>query len=396
MLTEDPDDAFLKTLTVLLVEDEPSALEEIGRFLRRRVGRLVSAPDGAAGLAAFAEARPDLVVTDLQMPNMDGLAMAAELRSLAPAVPIIVTTAFEQTGYLVRSIELGIDRYVLKPIRAEHLEAALRVCAHRLRAESELRLQAQREEEARRARLEAAHGMLLGGLAHDYNNLVQGILASVTMARLSAPQDNDHARHLDLAERCSEEARLLSRRLAFLSGAPEPLTATGPLEPLVREVLEEALGGSGIALEFAFGEGAWAVRHHPERLAQALRQVAVNAREAMGAGGTLQVATGVCFLEAANGLRVPPGRYLRIAFRDTGCGIPPDHLALVFEPYFTTKARGSQRGTGLGLAMAMAILRAHGGAIHAEPVSGPGSLLVLHLPLYSIPAEGAPVPEGQV
>ena len=130
---------FLKTLSVLYIEDDPDTLKEISAFLGRRVGSLSMASQGAAGLEAFRSARPDLVVTDIQMPIMDGLAMAKAIRDLAPSVPIIVTTAFEQTDYLLRSLEVGIDQYVLKPIMPARLEAALLTCAHRLFTEEQAR-----------------------------------------------------------------------------------------------------------------------------------------------------------------------------------------------------------------------------------------------------------------
>ncbi len=133
------DIAFLKTLTVLYVEDEPSTREEIGAFLRRRTGALVTAGDGGSGLAAFQAQPAQVVVTDIRMPVMDGLAMAREIRKLDPGVLLIVTTAFEDEDYLVRAVETGIDQYVVKPIQQARLEFALLTCAHRLRATGQTR-----------------------------------------------------------------------------------------------------------------------------------------------------------------------------------------------------------------------------------------------------------------
>ena len=133
---------FLKTLTVLYVEDDPDAREQLGRFLQRRIGTLITAENGVAGLAAFGNRHPNIVVTDIQMPVMDGLTMAQEIRKLDPAIPIIVVTAFEQTDYLMRSIEIGMDKYVAKPVDPDRLVAALQACADRLHSEKNLRLAA--------------------------------------------------------------------------------------------------------------------------------------------------------------------------------------------------------------------------------------------------------------
>lgn len=132
--------ALLKTLCVLLVEDEAGAREEVGDFLSRRVGTLTVAADGAEGLAAF-QARPaQIVVTDIRMPRMDGLVMAREIRRLDPGVLIIATTAFGDGDYLARAIATGIDQYVLKPIQGVNLDFALLTCASRLRSPVQARV----------------------------------------------------------------------------------------------------------------------------------------------------------------------------------------------------------------------------------------------------------------
>ena len=130
-----PDRDFLKTLRVLYVEDDDETRAQLSLFLRRRVGMLVTASDGVSGLEAFCAQRADMLVTDIQMPGMDGLAMAHEIRRLDRNVPIIVTTAFEQTDYFMRSIDAGVDRYVTKPVDVEKLYEAMLQLGHRLQQE---------------------------------------------------------------------------------------------------------------------------------------------------------------------------------------------------------------------------------------------------------------------
>jgi CheY-like chemotaxis protein len=148
---QNDDSAWLATLTILYVEDDETSRGLLALYLRRRAGRVVEATDGADGLAKFLTERPAIVVTDIQMPNMDGLAMADEIRRTDPAVAIVVTTAFEQIGYLERSIDAGVDKYVTKPVDTDKLEAALLVCARRHRAEALLARERRRELEAARA-----------------------------------------------------------------------------------------------------------------------------------------------------------------------------------------------------------------------------------------------------
>lgn len=123
---------YLKNLTVLYVEDEEDAREMFTIFLKRIVGKLVVVDNGANGLEAYCLQHPRIIITDIQMPVMDGLVMASEIRKLDTGVQIIVLTAFEQTDYLKRSINIGIDKYLTKPVNGFELHEALLETANTL------------------------------------------------------------------------------------------------------------------------------------------------------------------------------------------------------------------------------------------------------------------------
>lgn len=133
------DQTYLKNLTVLYVEDEELTREMTSRFLARITGVLISAKDGVEGLEAYRQHKPGIVVTDIQMPLMDGLSMASEIRAIDTSVPIIVLTAFCDAEYLDKSAKIGIDRYVTKPVDGIQLQEALLACAHRLLVEEKLK-----------------------------------------------------------------------------------------------------------------------------------------------------------------------------------------------------------------------------------------------------------------
>ena len=139
MDSRDLDQACLSTLTILLVEDDSIVRAQTGQLLRRHCRKLVLAGNGQEGLERFQQHQPDLVVTDIQMPGMDGLELAAALRAQGRQEPIVVVTAFERPEYTLRSIEAGVDGYVLKPVQAEQLEEVLRHCARIVRERRELR-----------------------------------------------------------------------------------------------------------------------------------------------------------------------------------------------------------------------------------------------------------------
>jgi diguanylate cyclase (GGDEF)-like protein len=133
-----PDKEYLKSLTVLYVEDEEDAREQFTLFLGRIVGKLVVARDGAEGLEAFHTHHPSVIITDILMPNVDGLTMAGEIRKSDRKAQIILLTAFEDVDYLKRSINVGVSRYVTKPVNGFQLHETLLECAHALLAEEAL------------------------------------------------------------------------------------------------------------------------------------------------------------------------------------------------------------------------------------------------------------------
>jgi phosphoserine phosphatase RsbU/P len=121
-------DKGLLDLSVLYVEDDASTREEIAVFLKRRVKRLVTAANGAEGLEKFRGDRPDLVVTDIQMPVMNGLKMVRAMRAEYRGVPLIVTTAHSDMANMLEAIDIGVDQYVVKPVDSGKLLAAIEKC----------------------------------------------------------------------------------------------------------------------------------------------------------------------------------------------------------------------------------------------------------------------------
>ena len=131
--------SILKSVRVLYVEDDTATREELASMLSYWVAHLDVAQDGQAGLALFAEKRHDIVVTDIQMPIMGGLAMAEEIRRLAPLQAIVVLSAYNDVEFLFRAIELGISQYITKPVNVEQLLGRLAEIADVLQAKREQR-----------------------------------------------------------------------------------------------------------------------------------------------------------------------------------------------------------------------------------------------------------------
>ena len=134
------DNESLKSLTLLYVEDDEDSRQEFSKILTRSVGKLITATNGAEGVDAFNRLHPDIILSDISMPVMDGLAMAEKIRETDNSVPIIVLTAFEQNDYLMKSINIGIDKYLTKPVDIHDLNETLTTFSRRLAAEKQLDL----------------------------------------------------------------------------------------------------------------------------------------------------------------------------------------------------------------------------------------------------------------
>ncbi|MEW6221019.1 MAG: response regulator [Thermodesulfobacteriota bacterium] len=158
-------DSPVFAISVLYVEDEPGTRQELARFLGRRVSQLLTAADGLEGLSLYQAHRPELVVTDIRMPHLDGIAMAQAIKRLDWGAKIIVTTAHSDTANLLAAIDAGVDGFVLKPVETDRLLAVLGKCAEAVEIRRQARaLQEERETLLVELRAALAKVKLLSGL----------------------------------------------------------------------------------------------------------------------------------------------------------------------------------------------------------------------------------------
>jgi len=375
------DQNFLKTLTVLYVEDDEETRTQYCEFLSRPVGKLLTAADGAEGLELFIKHSPDIVVTDILMPVMDGLTMSYEIKGLNPAVPIIVITAFEQSDYLLRAINTGIDKYVTKPVNSCLLFDCLLECAHLLRAEKMLLNERQQEIDRLRMRHHETLAVLAGGMAHDYNNLLQAILG---YAHLVKSRLDSHGYKDDLSfdiNNFYDQADNLGKTLQVLGKASLIDTKCGELISTIEYSMQNELKNSSVELTITRPDQLPAIRFQPTQMVTVFSKLAKNAIEAMPSGGKLHITVSKTILSDFDDIPLSPGSYLHIIFSDNGTGIPKHILPRIFDPYFTTKDRCSQKGMGLSLALCHTIIMNHDGFITAESTLGAGTTFYIWLPV---------------
>jgi signal transduction histidine kinase len=246
----------------------------------------------------------------------------------------------------------------------------------------------QREQEARAARAErlALVGQVAGGIAHDFNNILSVILAYSGFLESAEPGADPREDIAVIRESVGRGVALTKQLLAFGRRTPMAPTLVSPRAVVaeMESMLRRTLGAS---IELVVGlEGEAEVRAQAGHLEQIVMNLAVNARDAMPAGGRLTITSAEREVgETLHGPGEPlaPGRYVVLSVRDEGEGMSPEVLRRVFEPFFTTKAPG--RGTGLGLATVHAIVKQCGGAVWLESELGRGTCFTIWLPV----ADGA-------
>ncbi len=235
------------------------------------------------------------------------------------------------------------------------------------------------DERLKTSKLESL-GILAGGIAHDFNNILTAILGNISIARTLAPDDGPIAKRLAEAEKASLRARDLTQQLLTFAKGGAPIMKPASIAEIVRDSAEFALRGSTTQYEISIPEGLWPAEVDEGQISQVIHNLVLNADQAMPGGGTIQVRCGNVVMESDQGeFPLPPGRYLRISVADHGIGIPEEHMKKIFDPYFTTK----QRGSGLGLATAYSIIWNHGGCISVESRLGVGTTFHVYLPASS-------------
>jgi signal transduction histidine kinase len=247
----------------------------------------------------------------------------------------------------------------------------------------------------RSQKLEAL-GRLTGGIAHEFNNLLQTLTTALQLAALTSTQPKVQTL-IDTCKRTISRATALTGQLGSFGRVQDAkLMTVAPCEQLrnsiqlVRNVLRQ-----GIELELQCDEDVWAVTVDPLQFDLALLNLAINARDAMPGGGRLTISARNCVLEPTHERSggASEGDYVLVSVIDTGTGMPPEVLAHALDPFFTTKEPG--KGTGLGLAQAYAFATQSQGSISLSSTEGQGTRVDLYLPRSSLPLSPQPARSAQ-
>ena len=238
---------------------------------------------------------------------------------------------------------------------------------------------------AHQQRLEAI-GRLAAGVAHDFNNLLAVVLAASECLATSMAPDHPMRAEVDAIQDAAQRGGALVRQLLTFARRQPPEVSTVQADSLVESIaaMLTKLCNPSISLSLDLDAPACSIAVDPVQFEQIVTNLVVNAVDAMPAGGTLALESSEVEVDASMASRftpMPPGRYFRLAVRDTGCGMTAEVLARAFEPFFTTKPPG--QGTGLGLATAYSLVKENGGFIWLASEPGQGTEATLFFPVVS-------------
>ncbi|MDZ7696135.1 MAG: PAS domain S-box protein [Deltaproteobacteria bacterium] len=239
------------------------------------------------------------------------------------------------------------------------------------------------EAQLQQAQKMEAVATLTGGIAHDYNNLLSIIVGNLGLAMQEAEPGSDLTAFLAEAEKASRKVGNLTHELMALSRGGAMVKEVGPLKEILRSAASTVPPDPGVSFNESISDDLWPVPHDSRKMEAVFRNVLTNAVEAMPDGGTLNISAENLRVEddqTDRGLPPKAGDYVKITIEDQGRGIPEDVLDKLFDPYFSTKPMGVQKGMGLGLATAYAIVKRHDGHISINSTPGVGTTVSIYLP----------------
>ncbi|MBO8130425.1 MAG: PAS domain S-box protein [Candidatus Marinimicrobia bacterium] len=221
-------------------------------------------------------------------------------------------------------------------------------------------------------------GLLAGGIAHDFNNILSAILGNVTLAKMNLSKNQSGYSYLNKAEAAIERASSLTRQLLIFSKGGAPVLRVESIGDIIKDNVTFCLAGTKVKPVINIPENLPNVKIDTDQISQVIMNITTNAKESMPLGGNLYIDVTVENVNKDNEIRnLEYGDYIKICFRDEGIGIPESVIDRIFEPFYTTKEKGS----GLGLATSWAIIKKHGGTITVESWVGKGTEFRVYLPI---------------
>ena len=399
---------------ILIVEDEAIVSLDIQNRLQRLGYEVVGIADtGLEALELARDEQPDIVLMDIHIyGDIDGIETSRLIRKEID-VPVVFLTANSDKNTIQRAQETEPFAYIIKPFKDTELNSTIEIALHRHKLEKELetrvqertaelarvndqlrrevaesqrisKVNAELEQQLRQSQRMESLGQLAGGIAHDFNNMLTIIKGYSELVLGSIDQSGPLYDDVNMVREAAERATALTGKLLTF-GRRQPLDVTTfEINTTIRSALDmlRPLLGETVRIETELHPDPLFIHTDASLFDQVIINLSVNARDAMPAGGQINISTAICSVQTEQinrFINLSPGAYALISIRDTGIGMSEEILNRIFEPFYTTKNTG--KGTGLGLAMVYSIIQQSGGQIDVHSAPDKGTNFEVYLPL---------------
>ncbi len=387
-----------KPIRILLVEDVSFDAELVQRELRKGgiSFTIKQVADKPSYLKELEEFRPDLVLSDYSLPAFDGKKALEILRARTQEIPFIFVTGAMGEEWAIETLKSGATDYVLKH-HLTRLVPAVRRALEEVEKRNELETT---EEQLRQAQKMETVGTLAGGLAHDFNNVLGGIVGSLSLLRYKREKgkltEEELDKYLEDISASAQRARDIVKQLLTMSRREELHLAPVDLNAGIEQVMDICKNTFEKCIELnpVYHLSPAKVYADPTQLEQVMLNLCVNAAHAMTImrkkdepwGGQLRLSLEQVTIDGKKSTSphrrdMEEGTYWKLTVTDTGVGMDAKRRSKIFEPFFTTKNK--VEGTGLGLSMVYSIIKQHKGYLHVDSRPGKGSSFHIYLPEYT-------------
>lgn len=362
--------------TIVLIDDEKD-IRDVVRITLEDAGYIVyTASDGKLGMETIREAKPEIVITDIRMPVMGGLAVLEAVKQELPETEVIIITAFADMDLAIKALQLDASDFVTKPLNSDAIHLALKRAIERYTSRKK-----KIEDQARILQQDKmiSLGRLAASVVHEINNPLSGILNYVRLMKRTMEKGNmdsarleKYARYLDIVDReISRCAHITGNLLAYTRKSPPSFEAVSVKDLLDRCIVlcAHKLELQKIEILTEIPAQLPEVRGDFNQLQQCVLNLIFNAIDAMPMGGRLALTAGFD----------PTSAMIVFDVADTGPGIRDAELTHIFDPFYTTKEKGY--GVGLGLSTVKEIMQRHGGDVRVQTTNESGSVFRLTLPV---------------
>jgi signal transduction histidine kinase len=370
---------------VLLVDDEPGILKVLGISLADRGYRVLTAENSEEALRVFHEARPEVILTDIKMPGMDGIELLKRIKAESPDTEVIMITGHGEMELAIQSLKYDASDFITKPINDEALDIALRRALEKLSYKKKLKeytedLEKLVEEKSRKlveAERLAAVGQTVAGLAHAIKNITAGLTGGMYVLEKGIDLDNRSylSQGWQMIKGNVQKIKGMAVDLLNYAKEREPEYQLCDPNGPAREVYDLMLSRAtevGVALKIDPAQSLPDAWFDHEGIHRVLLNLVSNAIDACT---DISCASKTC--EVSLRTLKPQGWAVEYQVIDNGCGMDEETRKKVFQIFFSTKG---SRGTGLGLMIARKIVDEHGGVIDLSSEKGSGTVFRVRLP----------------